>query len=105
MWQILSKKNLQPLKLGYIIATATIAVILSPIIVCSITDRFLQLKNVINTLSSGAVLMYLAVQQTTFNTFFPILLLYSLIYMHTIALTNSITFSYEDDIVKPYPVI
>lgn len=106
LWQILSKNNFTATQVGLSYATTAIAAILSPIIVCSITDRFFAAQKVLSVLCLlGAVFMYLAAQQTTFNTFFPILLLYSLTYMPTIALTNSITFSHVTDIAKHYPVI
>ncbi|EEX40717.1 putative nucleoside transporter yegT [Vibrio furnissii CIP 102972] len=56
-------------------------------------------------LLAGAVLMYLAAQQTEFATFFPLLLGYSLTYMPTIALTNSIAFSNVDDVEGDFPRI
>lgn len=54
---------------------------------------------------AGAILMYFAAQQTQFSTFFPLLLLYSLTYMPTIALTNSIAFANVDDVEADFPRI
>jgi hypothetical protein len=54
---------------------------------------------------AGAILMYFAAQQTTFSTFFPLLLAYSLTYMPTIALTNSIAFANVDDVEADFPRI
>lgn len=53
----------------------------------------------------GAVLMYFAAQQTTFSGFFPLLLAYSLTYMPTIALTNSIAFANVPDVERDFPRI
>lgn len=106
LWQILNKYNFSATQISLCYATTAIAAILSPIIVCSITDRFFAAQKVLSILCFlGALFMYLAAQQTTFNSFFPILLLYALTYMPTIALTNSITFSHVADISKHYPVI
>ena len=54
---------------------------------------------------AGAILMYFAAQQTTFGGFFPLLLAYSLTYMPTIALTNSIAFANVDDVEADFPRI
>lgn len=54
---------------------------------------------------AGAVLMYFAAQQTTFAGFFPLLLAYSLTYMPTIALTNSIAFANVPDVERDFPRI
>lgn len=51
---------------------------------------------------AGALLMYFAAQQTTFAGFFPLLLAYSLTYMPTIALTNSIAFANVPDVERDF---
>ena len=87
-------------------AGTAIAAILSPILVGSLTDRFFSAQRVLAVLMfAGAVLMYFAAQQTQFSTFFPLLLLYSLTYMPTIALTNSIAFANVDDVEADFPRI
>ena len=53
---------------------------------------------------AGAILMFFAAQQTHFSSF-PLLLLYALTYMPTIALTNSIAFSHVGDVERDYPRI
>jgi nucleoside transporter len=83
-----------------------IAAILSPILVGSITDRFFSAQKVLAVLMfAGALLMYFAAQQTTFAGFFPLLLAYSLTYMPTIALTNSIAFANVPDVERDFPRI
>lgn len=54
---------------------------------------------------AGAILIYFAAQQTTFSGFFPLLLAYSLTYMPTIALTNSIAFANIGDVERDFPRI
>ncbi|VFS40555.1 nucleoside transporter [Enterobacter cancerogenus] len=86
-------------EIGWSYACTAIAAIVSPILVGSLTDRFFAAQKVLAVLMfAGAVLMYFAAQQTQFSTFFPLLLAYSLTYMPTIALTNSIAFANVDDV-------
>ncbi|MCG6234660.1 nucleoside permease [Vibrio furnissii] len=106
LWQILSTNGFTPTEIAWSYACTAIAAILSPILVGSITDRFFPAQKVLSVmLLAGAVLMYLAAQQTEFATFFPFLLGYSLTYMPTIALTNSIAFSNVDDVEGDFPRI
>lgn len=70
------------------------------------TDRFFAAQKVLAVLMfAGAIVMYFAAQQTQFSTFFPLLLIYSLTYMPTIALTNSIAFANVDDVEADFPRI
>lgn len=91
LWLWLNKSGFSAGEIGWSYACTAIAAILSPILVGSVTDRFFSAQKVLAVLMfAGAVLMYFAAQQTTFAGFFPLLLAYSLTYMPTIALTNSI---------------
>lgn len=94
LWLWLNKSGFSAGEIGWSYACTAIAAILSPILVGSVTDRFFSAQKVLAVLMfAGAVLMYFAAQQTTFAGFFPLLLAYSLTYMPTIALTNSIAFA------------
>ncbi|MEH6529808.1 MAG: nucleoside permease [Photobacterium frigidiphilum] len=106
LWQFLNTNGFTPTEIAWSYACTAIAAIISPILVGSITDRFFPAQKVLSVmLLSGAVLMYFAAQQTEFSSFFPLLLLYSLTYMPTIALTNSIAFSHIDDVERDFPRI
>ncbi len=106
LWQILNTNGFTPSEIAWSYASTAIAAILSPILVGSITDRFFPAQKVLSVmLLAGAALMYLASQQTEFSSFFPLLLLYALTYMPTIALTNSIAFSNVDDVERDFPRI
>jgi nucleoside transporter len=106
LWQFLNTNGFTPTEIAWSYACTAIAAIISPILVGSITDRFFPAQKVLSVmLLSGAVLMYFAAQQTEFSSFFPLLLLYSLTYMPTIALTNSIAFSHVDDVERDFPRI
>ncbi len=106
LWAFLSKNGFSPVEIAWCYACTAIAAILSPILVGSLADRFFPAQKVLSLLTfAGAILMYFAAQQTQFSTFFPLLLVYSLTYMPTIALTNSIAFSHVGDVERDYPRI
>ena len=106
LWLWLSKSGFTAWEIGWSYACTAIAAILSPILVCSLTDCFFAAQKVLAVLMfAGAILMYFAAQQTQFSTFFPLLLAYSLTYMPTIALTNSIAFANVDDVEADFPRI
>lgn len=106
LWLFLSKSGFTAGEIGWSYACTAIAAILSPILVGSLTDRFFAAQKVLALLMfAGAALMYLAAQQTEFAYFFPLLLAYSLTYMPTIALTNSIAFSNVADVERDFPRI
>ena len=106
LWLWLSKSGFSAGEIGWSYACTAIAAILSPILVGSVTDRFFSAQKVLAVLMFvGAILMYFAAQQTTFSGFFPLLLAYSLTYMPTIALTNSIAFANVSDVERDFPRI
>ncbi|EMM7667205.1 MFS transporter [Citrobacter freundii] len=106
LWLWLSKSGFSAGEIGWSYACTAIAAILSPILVGSITDRFFSAQKVLAVLMFvGAILMYFAARQTTFSGFFPLLLAYSLTYMPTIALTNSIAFANVPDVERDFPRI
>ena len=106
LWQFLNTNGFTPTEIAWSYACTAIAAIVSPILVGSVADRFFPAQKVLSTmLFAGAVLMYLAAQQTEFLTFFPLLMAYSLTYMPTIALTNSIAFSNVEDVERDFPRI
>ena len=106
LWQYLNTNGFTPSEIAWSYACTAIAAIVSPILVGSIADRFFPAQKVLSVmLFAGAVLMYFAAQQTEFSSFFPLLMLYALTYMPTIALTNSIAFSNVEDVERDFPRI
>lgn len=86
-------------QIGLAYSTAAIAAIISPVIVGMIADRFFSANRVLAFLNIvGALLLVLLTQIREFSLFFPVLLLYSICFMPTMSLCNSISF---DNLMEP----
>ncbi len=93
-------------QIGLAYSTAAIAAIISPVIVGMIADRFFSPNRVLAFLNIvGAILLFALTQITSFSLFFPVLLLYSICFMPTMSLTNSISFANLRDTAKEFSKI
>ncbi len=92
--------------IGNAYSTTCWAAIISPFFVGMIADRFFSSEKVLAVLHIlGGILLYLASLIKTPGLFFAVLLLYTLCYMPTIALTNSVSFYQMKDSGKEFPGI
>ncbi len=83
-----------------------IATMISPFFVGMIADRFFAAQRIMGILHiAGAGLLYYATQVGDNKIFYWLILLYSLLYMPTIALSNSIAFHQMSDPGKQFPWI
>ena len=93
-------------QIGAAYSALAIATMISPFVVGLIADRFFSAQRIMGVLHLlGAVLLFLATTVTTNGLFYWIILFYSLLYMPTIALSNSIAFRQMSDPGKQFPWI
>lgn len=93
-------------QIGLAYGAAAIAAMISPFFVGMIADRFFNTERVLGVLHLvGAVLIFFTAQSESFSTFYPLLLLYTICYMPTISLTNSLAFQQMDNPDKEFPGI
>lgn len=98
--------NSSGIQIGAAYSALAIATMISPFFIGLVADRFFSAQRIMGVLHIiGAALLYTATQIDSNSTFYWVILLYSLCYMPTIALSNSIAFSQMTDPGKQFPWI
>lgn len=93
-------------QIGAAYSALAIATIISPFFVGMVADRFFAAQKIMGVLHLvGAALLYTATVVDNNSSFYWIILVYSLLYMPTIALSNSIAFGQMTDPGKQFPWI
>lgn len=93
-------------QIGAAYSALAIATMISPFFIGMVADRYFAAQRIMGVLHLvGAVLLYIATQIQDNTTFYWVILLYSLLYMPTIALSNSIAFHQMSDPGKMFPWI
>jgi len=93
-------------QIGLAAGTTAVAAIISPFFVGMVADRFMATERILALLHvvGGAVLFYASLQ-TSFGPFYAVLLGYTLCYMPTLALSNSLSFRQMRDPGREFPPI
>jgi nucleoside transporter len=91
-------------QIGLCYGTFAISAMISPFFVGLIADKFFATERVLGSMHIlGAILLVIASQAKTFELFYPSLLLYTLSYTPTMALSNSLSFHQMEDPGKEFP--
>jgi nucleoside transporter len=94
------------IEIGATYSALAIATMISPFFAGLVADRFFAAQKIMGVLHLlGALLLFLATQIIHSDVFYWVILGYSLLYMPTIALSNSIAFSQMTDPGKQFPWI
>lgn len=102
----LGKLNFTGTQIGLAYGTTAIGALISPFIIGVIADRFVPAQRLLGVLHLlGAGLLWWISQQTTFNIFYPSLIVYTLTYMAGHGLINTITLTHTPNPAKWFPVV
>jgi nucleoside transporter len=94
------------IQIGTAYSMLAIATMISPIFVGLVADRFFAAQKIMGVFHLlGAVLLFMATKITDSGAFSWLILAYSLVYMPTIALSNSVAFAQMSDPGKQFPWI
>jgi len=98
--------NSNGIQIGAAYSALAIATMISPFLIGTIADRFFAAQRIMGVLHIlGGGLLFIATQVSDNTIFYWIILLYSLLYMPTIGLSNSIAFQQMTDPGKQFPWI
>lgn len=87
-------------------STQSWGAIFAPFVIGVIADRYFNAEKILGILHLlGAALMYLMFTSTSFGLFYPLVLLYMIVYMPTLALVNSISFNQMKDPAKEFSMV
>ena len=93
-------------QIGLAAGTTALAAMISPFFVGMVADRFMATERILAALHLlGGIVLFYASTQTTFSGFYGVLLIYTLCYMPTLALSNSLSFRQMQDPGVEFPPI
>ena len=84
----------------------SIGAVMAPFIAGQIADRYFSTERILAFLvTAGGVVKWVTSYQTEYSAWLVLSIIYSVLYMPTLALSNSITFSHIDDQENDFPKI
>jgi nucleoside transporter len=87
-------------------ATQSFGAIIAPFIIGLIADKFFSAQRILGVLHLiGGGLLWYVTTITNFDNFYPVLLVYMILYMPTLALVNSVAFKQMANPSKEFPPI
>ena len=94
-------------QIGMILGLAgSIGAIASPFIAGQIADRYFSTERILAFLvTAGGIVKWITASQTDYQSWLVLSIIYSVLYMPTLALSNSITFAHIDDQENDFPKI
>ena len=94
-------------QIGMILGLAgSIGAIASPFIAGQIADRYFSTERILAFLvTAGGIVKWITASQTDYQSWLVLSIIYSVLYMPTLALSNSITFAHIDDQENNFPKI
>lgn len=85
--------NASDVNIGVAYGTQALGAIVAPFIIGLIADKFFSAQKILGVLHLvGAALMYYISTLNNFSSFYPVLLVYMILFMPTLALVNSVSF-------------
>lgn len=94
------------LQIGHAYGTQALGAIIAPFFIGLIADRYFSAQKILGVLHLvGAVVMYYLAQTKSFDHFYPLLLMYMIIYMPSLALVNAISFKQMQQPEKEFSLI
>ncbi|RXE47329.1 nucleoside permease [Chromohalobacter israelensis] len=85
-------------QIGMAFSTQSWGAIIAPFIIGLIADRYFNAERILGVLHlAGAALMFGLYRAQDFTTFYPLVLVYMILYMPTLALVNSVSFRQMHD--------
>lgn len=94
------------IQIGAAYSALAIATMISPFFIGMVADRFFAAQRLMGVLHIlGGLLLFVASRVTSNAPFYWIILLYSLAYMPTLALSNSVAFRQMSDPGKQFPLV